>query len=424
MTDRGKAMSVLTMNTIAFTICFACWMAYSILIAHLVKIGAFDWDAAQIGTLLAIPVLTGSLTRLPLGMLTDMFGGRVVFSALMLVSAVPMYLVSHAQSYHDFWWAGLGFGLTGASFAVGIAYTSAWFPKQQQGTVLGIFGAGNIGAAVTTLGAPILLHYFDSWRTLPKIYAALLVVMAISFFVLTHPKKAEESEKKNLKQRIIPLRNVRVWRFGLYYFLVFGGFVAMTSWLPVYYINVYELNLVTVGILTSAFVLPAGLIRAVGGWLSDRWGARKVMYWVLGSCALGCSALILPRSLGMSPWLFIPIVFVIGIAMGIGSAAVYKHIPDYFPNEVGVVGGMVGVLGGLGGYFCPKVFGLLLDLAGAWTTCWIFLAVISMVSLAWMHSVVTHMKRAEMATLSINGPDFFLSGAKKGVFVTSVTEGN
>jgi len=439
-----------------------------------VNTGQFEWSAAQIGALVAVPVLTGSILRLPMGILTDMFGGRIVYGLLMLVSAIPMYWVSRAETYMDFWWAGLGFGLTGASFAVGIAYTSIWFKKGKQGTALGIFGVGNTGAAMTTLFAPILLSVLSDWRMLPKIYSLSLVVMAILFFVFTHSKKVGLKERKTLKQRLLPLKNIRVWRFGLYYFFVFGSFVALTGWLPIYYINVYELNLITVGILATVFVLPSGLIRAVGGWMSDHWGARKIMYWILSIGFLGCLLLTIPNaeliskgegvrsqvgspeskatvaqvaddfiqlqyktrdgsiekikqslvtktqnqkrwqqskvevgeevvlgeliargytkySLGFSCTIFTIIVFVVGISMGIGMAAVYRHIPDYFPDEVGVVGGIVGVIGGLGGYFCPKIFGLLLDWTGIWTTCWMFLSLVAIICLVWMHIVVRRM---------------------------------
>lgn len=418
MSESRKAISVLIMNTVAFMICFACWMTYSILITYLVKSQVFNWTPAQIGTLVAVPVLTGALLRLPVGTLTDIFGGRIVFTVLMLLAAVPMFLVSQAETYRDFWWAGLGFGISGASFAVGIAYTSVWFPKEKQGTALGIFGAGNAGAAITTLGAPVLLKHLEHWQTLPKIYAAALVITAVIFWFFTYPKKVESGPRKTFSQRLAPLQHVRVWRFGLYYFLVFGAFVALTGWLPVYYLNVYDLDLVMVGILSSFFVLPSGLIRALGGWMSDKWGARAVMYWVLAICFAGSLLLIVPNGelltkgaqmvngkfaaaapqsipVGMGVAGFTAIVFVIGIAMGIGKAAVYKHIPDYFPAEVGIVGGLVGVIGGLGGYFCPKIFGALLQWTGVWTTCWMFLALLSFVCLVWMHAVIKKMMVAK-----------------------------
>ncbi len=483
MTDQARAYKVLGMNTAAFAVCFAAWMMNGVLITFLVDKGLYDWDKAQMGWLIGIPVLTGSIMRLPVGVLTDKYGGRIVYTLLILISAVPMYLVSYADTYYQFLLGGLGFGLTGASFAVGIAYTSVWFKREHQGTALGIFGAGNAGAALTVMVAPIVLTVLtddgadlEGWRALPRLYAAALVITAIVFFLFTNTKKTEYNQEKTIVQRLAPLRHVRVWRFGLYYFLVFGGFVALAQWLVPYYVNVYSMSVATAGLMTAIFSFPSGVIRALGGWLSDRWGARTVMYWVLGSCFVLFMLLIVPRMDIRSPgegvlasrsgtvtavssteivvgdqryaldpkkevdnpnepegtlvfptssswhepavqvgdevkrrqllargvtsiyfqanvWIFTALVFAVGIMMGIGMAAVYKHIPDYFPTDVGVVGGIVGVLGGLGGFLGPIIFGYLLQATGRWTTNWMFLALISLVSLVWMHLVIQRMMR-------------------------------
>jgi NNP family nitrate/nitrite transporter-like MFS transporter len=464
-------------------------MMNGVLVTFLVDNGVFQWDKAQMGWLIGIPVLTGSIMRLPVGLLTDKCGGRIVYGVLMLLSAVPMYLVSTANDYGDFLLTSLGFGLTGASFAVGIAYTSVWFPKESQGTALGIFGIGNAGSALTSMGAPIVLKMLtdeganlEGWRTLPKLYAGTLVAMAVLFFLCTHSRKIDHSHDLTLLQRLVPLKYPRVWRFGLYYFLVFGGFVALAQWLIPYYVNVYAMSVATAGLMAAIFSLPSGVIRALGGWMSDRWGARTVMYWVLGSCLIGCLLLIVPRMDIQSPgegvmaaragtvtavtpheiivgeqryplrekreidhvareegmlvfptatfwqepavqvgdtvkkkqllargvthiyfqanvWIFTGLLFFVGIMMGIGKAAVYRHIPDYFPREVGVVGGIVGVLGGLGGFVCPIIFGYLLRATGIWTTCWMFFALISLVCLVWMHLVIQRMMHAQAPTL-------------------------
>ncbi|MCA9400242.1 MAG: MFS transporter, partial [Candidatus Omnitrophica bacterium] len=372
-----------------------------------------------------------------------------------------------------------GFGFAGASFSIGIAFSSVWYPKKNQGTALGIFGAGNAGAAITTLVAPKVLNILtnngtnlDGWRILPKYYAVALLLMGIIFFIFSVNKKPASSSK-NWRAMLAPLKNVRVWRFGLYYFLVFGCFVAFAQWLVPYFVSAYYLPLVTAGLLTSCFSLPSGVVRALGGWMSDKWGARKVMYWVLGVSTIVSLLLIVPKMEIYSPgqgvmalkpgvvtelspssirvgekgypliakseriekydeklivlptkeswqeavvkvgdkierkqllakgvtriyfqanvWIFAFLVFVLGIVWGIGKAAVYKHIPDYFPDEVGVVGGMVGVLGGLGGFFCPILFGYLLKSTGLWTSCWMMMFVLSAVCLWWMHAVITKM---------------------------------
>lgn len=476
-----RAHKILSFNTIAFTVCFAAWMLNGVLVTFLVDNGEFDWSSVEIGWLLGIPVLTGSLFRLPLGILTDKHGGRLVFGVLLLACAVPMYLLSSADSFLSFAWMSVGFGFCGTSFAVGIAYTSVWFEKQQQGTALGIFGAGNAGAAITTLFAPSLLNYLtdhgtriEGWRTLPKIYAVSLLVMGVLFLLFTEKKIPPGQAKKSLGQRLTPLKDMRVWRFGLYYFLVFGCFVAFSQWLVPYFVNVYQLSLVTAGIFAALFSFPSGVIRALGGWLSDKWGARTIMYWVLGSSVVISLLLTVPRMEIYSPgagvmakkagtvteisaalmvdgkkytlkpkpdglnrsdqnlliwptketwqeplvkvgdsvskkqllargqtriyfqanvWIYAILVVFMGSIWGIGKAAVYKHIPDYFPTEVGVVGGLVGVLGGLGGFFCPVIFGYLLKFTGLWTSCWMFMLLLSFVCLLWMHKVVVGMMK-------------------------------
>lgn len=302
MTDRARAISVLTASTVAFTVCFAVWMMYGVLVTYLVDRQIYAFGRTQMGWLIGIPVLSGSLLRLPAGMLTDRFGGRPVMTAIMVAAALASYAVSRGDSFWAFLLGGLGFGIAGASFASGIAYTSLWFPPHQQGTALGIFGVGNAGAAVTAIAAPQLLRSFthgglepDGWRMLPKIYALALVVTALLFWLATFQRRPDETARPSLRQRLAPLGSLRVWRFGLYYFLVFGGFVALSQWLIPYYMNVYALSIVTAGVLASFFSLPAGLFRALGGWLSDRFGARAVMYVVLSSSVALLILLFPPR---------------------------------------------------------------------------------------------------------------------------------
>ncbi|MBP7861792.1 NarK/NasA family nitrate transporter [bacterium] len=495
MTEKSKAVSVLTVNTLSFIVCFACWMLYGVLITFLVDNGVFNFDKSQMGILIGTPVLTGSIVRLPVGVWTDRYGGRIVFSLVMIVSAIAMYMVSYCNTFNEFLLAGLGFGLCGTSFAVGIAYTSIWFPKERQGTVLGIFGAGNAGAAITSFGAPLLLNTLtnngqnlDGWRSLPKLYAGILILTCIIFWLGSHPKKIEHGAGFTLMQQLAPLKYPRVWRFGLYYFFVFGGFVALSQWLIPYYLNVYGMSLATAGLMASIFSLPSGVIRAFGGWLSDLFGARKVMYWVLGSCLVACILLCVPRMDIMSPgegvmaikkgvvtrvdsslievdgrqyflktkkvdniitvasqnesmlvlptftfwqepvvqvndkvqkkqlmargvthiffqanvWIFTALVLIVGVATGIGKSAVYKHIPDYFPKDVGVVGGIVGVIGGLGGWIGPILFGFMLNSTGIWTSCWLFFTIVIIVCLGWMHLTITHMMNQQAPEISRN----------------------
>lgn len=463
---------ILLLSTLAFMVCFAAWMINGVLVTYLVNNGVFNWSPVQIGLLLGVPVLVGSVLRLPVGILTDKFGGKTVIAVVLFFCAIPMFFLSKANSYSVFLLLSFGFGLTGAVFAAGVAYMSLWFPREKQGTALGIFGAGNMGAALTTLFAPSVLDRLtdhganmEAWRTLPQLYAALLVLMGIVFLLGT--KNKLPAEAKTLVQRLAPLKEIRVWRFGLYYFFVFGSFVALAQWLIPYYVNVYSLSIVSAGFMATAFSLPAGLVRAAGGWLADKVGARIVLLWVFGVCLVCLVFIFVPRMEIQAPgqgvmatkpgvvsfvsddkivvgsdtyvlqskggdssevtirfgihhdqegflflptttyhqvpnvkegdevgkgtllakgvtmiyfqankWIFSGFVFIIGVMMGIGGAAVFKHISDYYPANIGTVGGIVGVLGGLGGFFGPIIFGYLLNTTGIWTSCWMFLAVL------------------------------------------------
>src|SRR3990167_1289171 len=296
------AHKVLALNTLAFTVCFAVWMLNGVLVTFLVDNQLYPWSVVEIGWLMAIPPLSGSIFRLHAGVWTDKFGGKTTFSILLFLCAVPMVLLGYADSFWQFALCSFCFGLVGQGFAIGIAYTSVWYPKSWQGRALGIFGVGNVGAAVTTMLAPTLLNHLtdhganlEGWRHLPLIYAAGLVGMGIVFLLFSTNKKSEAAKGKSFRQMLAPLKEVRVWRFGLYYYLVFGCFVALAQWLVPYFLNLYAVSLVTAGLLASVFSIPAGVIRALGGWVSDKYGARTVMYWVLGSSIVFCLLLIVPK---------------------------------------------------------------------------------------------------------------------------------
>jgi NNP family nitrate/nitrite transporter-like MFS transporter len=377
MTENGKRYTVLAMNTLAFTVNFAIWTMFSIIgIRIKAQLGL---NETEFGLLVATPILTGSLTRLPLGVLTDRYGGRIVFFIQMLLVAIPTYGLAFATQYWQYLVIGLFVGLAGGSFAVGIAYTSAWFSKEKQGTAMGIFGAGNAGAAVTNLVAPLIVVAFG-WRMVPQVYSIAMLVMAIVFWFFTYPdpKHEERRQKKQyptLGQQLAPLTEARVWRFGLAYYFVFGGFVALALWLPKYYIGEYGLDLKTAAFITMFFTLPSGLIRALGGFVSDKWGGDTVTWWVFWVCIVCLFFLSYPPTtltvhgikgdvsvqIGVGVVLFTMLVFIVGIAQGIGKASVYRSLADHYPDNMGSVGGLVGVIGGLGGFSLPIMFGIAAD---------------------------------------------------------------
>ena len=364
---------------------------------------------------LARRFLTGSLSRILLGIWADQYGGRIVFLLVMISAAVATFLLSYVDTYVMTLVAALGVGLAGGSFAVGIAYVSTWYPKSSQGTALGIFGVGNVGAAVTTFVAPFVLVAFG-WQMVAQVWAAVLVVIAVLFWLITEddPNLRERRSKglkhRSLREQLEPLRHIQIWRFSIYYFFVFGAFVALALWLPRYLIGVYGLDIKTAGILTAFYAVPASLFRAYGGHLSDRFGARAIMYLTFGVSAVCTFMLSYPEtdyvihgiqgpiafttSMGLVP--FVILIFILGFFMSLGKAAVYKHIPVYYPEHVGSVGGLVGMVGGLGGFFLPIAFGVMNDLTGIWTSCFMLLFLIVAVALLWMHFSIRQMERAAL----------------------------
>jgi len=474
-----KSHKILFLSTFGFLMCFSAWMINGVLVTYLTDNGIFQWDMMQIGWLMGLPVLTGAICRLPMGILTDRFGGKWVFGTLALLCSIPMFLLSKANTYSEFLILSFFFGLAGSSFAVGVGFTSVWYPKNWQGRALGIFGMGSAGASVTTLIGPTLLNSLtdnganpEGWRKLPIIYSVVLLLVGLSFFLFAENKKPAASSK-SLGQLLSPLREIRVWRFGLYYFLLFGCFVALSQWLVPYFVNVYHCGLVEAGLYASCFSLPAGVFRILGGVFSDKYGARAVMYVVLSTTIVLTFFLLIPQMEITSPgsgimatkdgvvtevnareikvdgkgypitqrsnaigkaadkvlilpvkeswhevmvkpgdmvskkqllaqgttriyfqankWIFIVLVLLTGVCWGIGTAAVFKHIPDYFPSQIGLVGGMVGLIGGLGGFMGPILFGYLLTITGLWTSSWMFICALAIFCLIWMHLVITKM---------------------------------
>lgn len=403
----------LWLSTIAFTACFAVWTIFSIIgIQIKLDLGLTE---TQFGLLVGTPILTGSLIRLILGIWADQYGGRVVYLLTMLSAAVMTLLLTQADSYPTFLLAALGVGVAGGSFSVGVAYVAKWFPKEKQGTALGIFGAGNVGAAVTKFIAPVVMVAYG-WKMVAIAWALGLVVVAVVFFVMTKDdpdlalRRKTGQKPESLIAMLEPLANVQVWRFSLYYFFVFGSFVALALWLPRYLMGVYHLDIQTAGMVGAAYSIPASVFRAYGGHLSDKFGARRIMYWTF-LVSIVCTFVLsyppthyvvegingpLTFSTRMGVFSFMVVAFVLGFFMSLGKAAVYKHIPAYYSNRVGAVGGIVGLVGGLGGFVLPIAFGVLNDLTGVWQSCFWLLFLIVVLALTWMHFAVRHMEQSAL----------------------------
>ncbi len=405
----GPRLRVLWLSTAAFTLLFAVWLMFGMLAVKFKK--EFDLNDGHLYTLTLTAILAGSLLRFNFGVWADKYGGRKVMTLLLLVPVIPTALVAFATEFwHLLVLAGL-FGLAGNSFSVGIAWCAAWFPKEKQGLALGVFGAGNVGASATKLAGPVLIAAIPAagflngvipggWRFIPLVYAVLLVLMAVAVWFLAPSPDRTPAKAKSFGEVLKPVGKLRVWEYSLHYVVVFGAYVALSNLLPNYYMTVYGSELAThfgldlkvdaeknsviawVGILAAVcFVFPASLLRPLGGYLSDKFGPRGVMAAVFaGMVAAGVVLTFFPA---VGVWGFTAALFVLGVGMGVGKASVYKMIPDAFPNDVGAVGGLVGLLGALGGVLVPllakplqeatgspqMLFGVLLALtavSGAW----------------------------------------------------------
>ncbi|MDH2328265.1 NarK/NasA family nitrate transporter [Cereibacter sp. SYSU M97828] len=386
--DASRALSL---STFAFTICFAVWTIFSIIGIQIRD--QLSLTETQFGLLVGMPILSGSLVRLGLGVMTDRMGGRLVYTATMLTAAAATFLLGWATTYAQMLVAALGVGMAGGSFAVGVAYVSRFFAAGRQGTALGIFGVGNVGAALTKFVAPFVMLAFG-WQATAQIWAGVLAATAILFWLFsTDDPVRDATPRGSFRDEFLPLRDMRVWRFAAYYFFSFGAFVALALWLPHYLIGVYGFDVRMAGMVGAAYSIPASIFRAYGGVLSDRLGARRVMYATFAVSLAATAILSLPAQVPV--WAFLATIFVLGFFMSLGKAAVFKHIPCYYPRNVGAVGGLVGMIGGLGGFLLPLLFGWLKDQTGLWSSCFVVLFVLVALCLAWMHLSIARMRSAQ-----------------------------
>lgn len=415
--EHEGARAALWLSTFSFTACFAVWTIFSIIGVQIkAELGL---NETQFGLLVGTPILTGSLIRVILGVWAEQYGGRLVNLFVMILAAAATFLLAYAETYPQFLVAALGVGIAGGAFSVGVTYVSKFFPKERQGTALGIFGAGNVGSAVTKFIAPFVMLAMG-WEAVAQIWAAALLVVGVAVFLLTRDdpalvaRRAEGRKAEAAWMQLTPLKDLRVWRFSLYYFFVFGGFVALALWLPRYLTGVYGLGIGMAGMLAAAYSVPGSIFRVFGGWLSDQIGARKVMYLTFIVSVACTFVLSYPATsyvvdgvngpiafrIAIGLPLFVVLVFALGFAMSLGKAAVYKHIPVYYPGHIGSVGGLVGMIGGLGGFVLPIAFGMLNDLTGVATSCFMLLFLLVAGALLWMHLAIGRMERAHAPALS------------------------
>ncbi|HAJ14377.1 MAG: nitrate/nitrite transporter [Hydrogenophaga sp.] len=392
-----QAWSVLIVSTLAFTVCFMVWMMFGVIGIPLKQ--QLGLNATEFGLLTAMPVLTGSLVRVPLGIWTDRYGGRIVMAVLMAVTVPAIWLMGYATQFWHFLVIGLFVGLAGGSFSVGTPYVARWFPRHRQGMAMGVYGAGNSGSAVNKFVAPALL-VAGGWTLVPQVYALTMAVTVVLFWLFSaHDAKHLVPGSVRFTDQLRALKDPRVLKYCQYYSIVFGGYVALALWMVQYYVGEYGLDIRVAALLAACFSLPGGVLRAMGGVLSDRYGAHKVTWWVMWVSWICLFLLSYPQTdftiatvdgprtfhLGLNVYAFTALMAVLGVAWAFGKASVFKYISNDYPHNIGTISGIVGLAGGLGGFVLPILFGVLLDVTGIRSSAFMLLYGVVWVSLIWMY---------------------------------------
>jgi MFS transporter, NNP family, nitrate/nitrite transporter len=373
-TFRPGASRALFLSTTAFAVSFAVWGLIAALAPMFTQL--YELSATAKSLMIAIPVLLGSIGRLPAGMLADRFGGRKVFTALLLFSALPAIAIGFSSSYIQLLFLGLFLGLAGTSFAIGVSFTSKWFSADKQGTALGVYGMGNIGQSIAVFGAPVLVLWLGGWQPVFFIFAAVTFVWGIIFYLFA--RDASLGQPKTFRENMQVLKtSPKAWVLSLFYFLTFGGFVALSIFLPTLLKDLFKLSATDAGARTAGFVILATFMRPVGGMLADKFGGARILIFVF-------VVMIASGLLMTIVWMPTFTIGALGGAamLGLGNGAVFKLVPQYFPKETGTVTGLVGAFGGLGGFFPPLVMGVVKDATGSYALGFVFLSFFAVICLA------------------------------------------
>lgn len=374
--DAGRtgAGAELLLSTLAFAVAFALWGMISPLAKTFQT--QFHLTESQAWLVLAVPVLLGSLGRLPMGMLADRWGGRIVFGVLLLVSAACAFALSYATSYAALIAGGFALGLAGTSFAVGVAFTSKWFPPKKQGFALGVYGAGNIGQSIALFSLPVLAKSIG-WPAAYRLFAAIAFGYGLLFLLAARNAPVTAKPKSVGEMLSVLGRSPLAWLLSLFYFVTFGGFVALSIGLPKLLQETFLLTREDAGLRVAGFVVLATCVRPLGGWLSDRLGGERVLMAVFAGAAV--------FALGMTQTDIVPFTLgALGVAfcIGLGNGAVFKLVPQHFAQDTGTVTGLVGAMGGMGGFFPPLLLGVIKTYTGSYALGFVLLSACCLVCLA------------------------------------------
>jgi MFS transporter, NNP family, nitrate/nitrite transporter len=368
----SSARNQLALGTGAFALCFAVFGSLSAMMPILSR--QMHLTSVQKSVAVAVPVLLGSLGRIPLGLLTDRLGGRSVFTAVMLLSIIPAFLMGGVHDSAHLVAYGFLIGIGLASFSVGVGFVSGWYPANKQGFALGVYGAGNIGQSLAAFGAPIIaaaIGFRWGFWTFGILLAIWLLIFAVA--ARNAPRRGAA---KTFAETIRPLEDRQSWILSLYYFLTFGGFVAMAIYLPIFLTEMFHQTPQQAGLRTAGFVVLATAMRPLGGVLADKIGGHSILKWVFPFTAVMAIFMACPLILTFR-------IGALGVAaaIGLGNGAVFKMVPEYFPKSVGSVTGLVGAAGGLGGFFPPLVLGFVKQQTGSFLAGFIMLSVFCLLCL-------------------------------------------
>lgn len=346
----------LPLQTFSLVAGFMVWVILSALMPFIKE--EIQLSANQLALVTAIPVILGSVLRIPIGFWTNRFGARKLFFISFLLLLFPIFYISKSTTFVDLLIGGLFLGISGAVFSVGVTSLPKYYPKEKHGFVNGIYGVGNIGTAITTFAAPVLAVQFG-WQTTVKFYLVLVLVVALLNFLLgdKHEPKVVTSLSEQIKG---VYRNEKLWFLSLFYFVTFGAFVAFTIYLPNFLVVNFGLDKVDAGLRTAGFIAIATFLRPIGGWLGDKFNSFKILMFVFAGLTISGILLAFNPSINM----YTSACLTIAMCAGIGNGTIFKLVPMYFSKQAGIVNGIVSAMGGLGGFFPPLMLSFLFNLTG------------------------------------------------------------
>lgn len=363
----------LPLQTLNLMVGFMVWVIISSLLPFIRE--DIQIPQEKLALLTAIPVVLGSILRIPLGYYANLFGARVIFAASFILLLIPVFYISEASSFMDLAIGGTFLGIGGAVFSVGVTSLPKYYPKEKHGLVNGIYGMGNLGTAITTFSAPVIATQLG-WSMTIKLYLVLLLIFTLLNIFLGDRK--ELKVKTPIIQQIKGVyKNEKLWFFSLFYFITFGSFVAFTVYLPNFLVTYFELSKVDAGMRTAGFIAVATFARPIGGWLADKFQPLLLLMGIFTGFTL--AAIIL----AFSPMITLYTIgcMIIAICAGLGNGVIFKLVPMYFNKQAGVVNGIVSMMGGLGGFFPPLMLSTIHSITGQYSIGFMALSEISLASL-------------------------------------------